>query len=367
MSAVAQGVPGGQAPGRVKVTRSRGSALWAAALGLVAIVVLAMLPYMVFQNVTSLLVEVFYLIVMASMWNLLAGYAGLVSVGQQAFIGLGGYAVIIPALHGVNAFAALPLSVVVAAAAGIVAWWLVSRLRTGYFAITTWVIATICELIISRYQSLGGGTGIYLPLPSVSANLLGAYTYWISLAVLVAAIGVVYLIMRSRTGLALTAIRDDETAARSAGAHVARTQRFVFVVAAAGCGAAGAIYVLSSAQFLQPTAAFSVSWSAKIIFITIIGGIGTIEGPILGTIVYIVLQQTLASYGTWYFIILGLIAMVIAIWAPRGIWGLIADRFRIRLFPVGYYLWTADGAQPPGLFAPPWRRAAPRPDPPADL
>jgi branched-chain amino acid transport system permease protein len=327
---------------RIKVTRSRHSALWAAAGGLALIVVLAMLPYLVFQNVTSLLVEVFYLIVMASMWNLLAGYAGLVSVGQQAFIGLGAYAVVIPALHGVNAFAALPLSLIVCGVAGIVAWWLVSRLRTGYFAITTWVIATICEAIISRYQSLGGGTGVLLPLPaSLSSNLLGAYTYWISLVVLVTAIAAVYLIMRSRTGLALTALRDDETAARSSGVRVARTQRLVFVVAAVGCGAAGAVYVLSFAQFLQPAAAFSVSWSAKIIFIAIIGGIGTIEGPILGTIVFVVLEHQLSAYGAWYFIILGLIAMAIAIWAPRGIWGLISDRTGIKLFPVGYYLHPA--------------------------
>jgi branched-chain amino acid transport system permease protein len=337
----------------VRVTRSRHSALWAAVPGLALIVVFAMLPYIVFQNVTSLLVEAFYLIVMASMWNLLAGYAGLVSVGQQAFIGLGAYAVVIPALHGINTFVALPLSLVVCAIAGLIAWWLVSRLRTGYFAITTWVIATICEAMISRYQSLGGGSGVLLPLPaslSSNPNLLGAYTYWISLVVLVAAIAAVYLIMRSKAGLALTALRDDETAARSSGTRVARTQLFVFIVAAVGCGAAGAVYVLSFAQNLQPAAAFSVSWSAKIIFITIIGGIGTIEGPIIGTIVYVTLEQTLANYGTWYFIILGLIAMAIAIWAPRGIWGLISDRTGIKLFPVGYYLRpAADAAVPSQL------------------
>src|SRR5262249_28453075 len=107
-------------------------------------------------------------------------------------------------------------------------------------------------------------------------------------------------------------------------------------------------------------AAFSVSWSAKIIFITIIGGIGTIEGPILGTIVYMTLEHTLANYGAWYFIILGLIAMVIAIWTPRGIWGLISDRTGIKLFPVGYYLRPAtDPAQPAGGAATePRRRGA---------
>ncbi len=122
----------------------------------------------------------------------------------------------------------------------------------------------------------------------------------------------------------------------------------------AGCGAAGALYITSQ-QFVVPTAAFSVQWSAEMIFITIIGGIGTIEGKILGTIVFFVLQQTLAHYGTWYFIVLGTVAMAVAIWAPRGRWGLISDKVGIRLFPVGYYLWPP-GSQPKRRLVPTWRR-----------
>ena len=148
----------------------------------------------------------------------------------------------------------------------------------------------------------------------------------------------VYLLLRSRVGLVLTALRDDETGARSIGAKVSRAQLLVFMVAAAGCGAAGALLIISQ-PFVEPTAAFSVQWSAEMIFVTIIGGIGTIEGPILGTIVFFVLQQTLSQDGTWYFIILGLVAMAVAIWAPRGLWGLISERTGIRLFPVGYWLW----------------------------
>jgi branched-chain amino acid transport system permease protein len=87
------------------------------------------------------------------------------------------------------------------------------------------------------------------------------------------------------------------------------------------------------------------------IFATIIGGIGTIEGPILGTIIFFALQKSLAQYGTWYFIVLGLVAMAVALWAPRGIWGLISERFGIRLFPVGYHLWPAGEQRPRGLAA----------------
>jgi branched-chain amino acid transport system permease protein len=229
-------------------------------------------------------------------------------------------------------------------------WWLVSRLRSGYFAITTWVIASVCELIIIRYPSLGGGTGMLLSgFPDISQTLLNAYIYWTSLAVTVIVLAGVYLLLRSPLGLVLTALRDDETGARSVGAKVARAQRLVFIVAAAGCGAAGALLIISQ-PFVEPTAAFSVQWSAEMIFVTIIGGIGTIEGPILGTIVFFILQQTLSQDGTWYFIILGLVAMAVAIWAPRGLWGLIAERTGIRLFPVGYWLWPAGStAGPRGL------------------
>ena len=98
----------------------------------------------------------------------------------------------------------------------------------------------------------------------------------------------------------------------------------------------------------MPTAAFSVPFTAEMIFITIIGGIGTIEGPIVGTIVFFVLQQTLSNDGTWYRIILGLVAMAVAMWAPRGMWGLISERFGIRLFPVGYWLSAARRGSPGG-------------------
>jgi branched-chain amino acid transport system permease protein len=336
-------------PAAAQVTRGRRTSLWALAGALVVVVILAYLPYLVLSGTTDFLVNVFVLMTMASMWNLLAGYAGLVSVGQQAFVGLGAYLVLIMANHGTAPFAALPVAVIGCAVIGLPVWWLVSRLRTGYFAIATWVIASIFELIVVRYPSLGGGTGATLPgFSSLDPTLLTAYTYWVSLAVVVVVIAFVYLLLRSRLGLVLTAMRDDETGARSIGARVPRTQGLVFVAAAAGCGAAGALVIISQLS-VQPAAAFSVQYSAEMIFATIIGGIGTIEGPILGTIIFFALQKSLAQYGTWYFIVLGLVAMAVALWAPRGIWGLISERFGIRLFPVGYYLWPPGQTRPRGL------------------
>jgi branched-chain amino acid transport system permease protein len=297
-----------------------------------------MFPYLVYSGTTTILVQGFIVLTLASMWNLLAGYAGLVSVGQQAFVGLGAYFVLLLALHGISPFAALPVAAAGCAVAALPMWWLVSRLRSGYFAIASWVLAATIMLIIERFSSLGSGTG--MPLPGLSGfdpTLLTAYTYWAALAVTVLAMAGIYLLLRGRLGLVLTAVRDDEVAARSSGARVGLARLLVFLVAGAGCGAAGAVLAISQLQ-VQPSAVFSVQWTAEMAFATIIGGLGTIEGPIIGTVVYMVLQQTLASYNAWYMIIVGLVAMAVALFARRGLWGLIDSRLSVRLFPVGYWL-----------------------------
>jgi branched-chain amino acid transport system permease protein len=312
---------------------------WTGAGALVVVAVLALFPYLVGAGVWTIMVQAFIVLTLASMWNLLAGYAGLVSVGQQAFVGLGAYFVLVLAIHGTSPFAALPVAAIGCGVAALPLWWLVSRLRSGYFAIATWVMAATVELIIERFSSIGGGTGMPLPgLSGFTPTLLTAYTYWIGLAVTVAALASQYLLLRGRLGLVLTAIRDDEVAARSSGARVGLARLLVFVVAGVGCGAAGGVYAISQLG-VNPGAAFSVQWTAIMAFTVIIGGLGTIEGPILGTVVYMVLQQTLQSYNAWYLIILGLVAMAVALFARRGLWGLVDEHLHVRLFPVGYWLW----------------------------
>ena len=336
--------PAARQAGSFRVTRSQRNVAWTGAVALIVVVVLAFFPYIVYSGTTAIMVQGFIVLTLASMWNLLAGYAGLVSVGQQAFVGLGAYFVLILALHGLSPFAALPLAAIASGIAALPLWWLVSRLRSGYFAIATWVLAATIMLVIEKFSSIGGGTG--LPLPGFSGmdpTLLTAYTYWAGLAVTVLALIGIYLLLRGRLGLVLTAVRDDEVAARSSGARVGLARLLVFVVAGVGCGAAGGVLAISQLQ-VQPSAVFSVQWTAEMAFATIIGGLGTIEGPIIGTVVYMVLQQTLASYNAWYLIILGLVAIIVALFARRGLWGLIDERVNIRLFPVGFWLRTGDAA-----------------------
>jgi branched-chain amino acid transport system permease protein len=278
--------------------------------------------------------------VLASLWNLLAGYAGLVSVGQQAYVGFGAYALFALAmLAGVHPLAALPLVGVAAAVVAVPVAALMFRLRGPYFAIGTWVVAEVFRLISSQLSVLGGGSGISLPAGIVVAMAEGRQTrefvvYWISLALLATVLGAIVLLLRSRHGLALTAIRDNELAARSSGVDVRRLKLAVYVACAGGTAVMGALIFLQKLR-VSPDTAFSVNdWTAFVIFITVIGGIGRVEGPILGTLLFFALRQALADLGSIYLMTLGAIAIVVMLFAPKGLWGLVADRFGWQAFPL---------------------------------
>jgi branched-chain amino acid transport system permease protein len=149
-------------------------------------------------------------------------------------------------------------------------------------------------------------------------------------------IATIYLFLRSRKGLALTAIRDNELAAGSLGIDIWRTKFTVYVVTSAMTAMIGALIFLQKLR-ISPDAAFSVNdWTAFVIFIVVIGGIGTIEGPIIGTLLFFALRETLADLGTTYLIVLGAVAIVMMLKAPKGVWGLIRARFDLQLFPLGY-------------------------------
>jgi branched-chain amino acid transport system permease protein len=304
-----------------------------------ALGVLVSVPWWGSQGLMRDFVEFFTLLALAQMWNLLAGYAGLVSIGQQAFIGIGAYSLYMIADKGdVHPFAAVALAGLVAAAVSLPTAALAFRLRGGYFAICTWVIAEALALLTINGADvgvdLGGGVGVTIvSAAGLDRDLRAQGTYWWALAAGAGSVLLVYAILRSRIGLALTAIRDDETAARSVGVNVLRTKVLVWIVAAFGCGVAGAVIYLNLVR-VEPAAAYDVNWTAFMIFIVVIGGIGTIEGPIMGTVIFFTLQEQLSDYGVWYLIILGSVGVLAAVWVRGGIWGVVERRFRLQLFPV---------------------------------
>jgi branched-chain amino acid transport system permease protein len=305
-----------------------------------AFVLLAAAPVWGGRDDLRLLSDIYAYVALASLWNLLAGYAGLVSVGQQAYVGLGGYVLFASTiLAGVHPLLAVPVAGAVAAVLALPVAGLMFRLRGHYFAIGTWVVAEVFRLIASQISALGGGSGISLPAGIVTAmastrQLREFVMYWVALALMAAVLATIVLLLRSRYGLALTAIRDNELAARSSGVDVTRTKLVVYILTALGTGMIGALIFLQKLR-ISPDTAFSVNdWTAFVIFITVIGGIGRVEGPIIGTIVFFLLRQTLADLGSLYLLMLGAVAIAVMLVAPKGIWGFFAERFGWQLLPL---------------------------------
>jgi len=322
---------------------TRSSRVGIAVIALAA-VILALAPYWGDRQTLRLLAEMFTFIALASLWNLLAGYAGLVSVGQQAFVGLGGYVLFAVAmLADINPILAIFFAGPAGALIAVPVALLIFRLRGAYFAIGTWVVAEIFRLLASQISILGGGSGISLPASVVlamapSRQMREFEMYWLALLLMIAILAAIFALLRSRHGLALTAIRDNELAAQSNGIGVWGIKFAVYVLTAFGTSMVGAFIFLQKLR-ISPDTAFSVNdWTAFVIFITVIGGIGRIEGPIVGTIIFFALRQSFAGIGSLYLLLMGAVAIVVMLWAPKGLWGMIVERLGWQVLPLQRHL-----------------------------
>lgn len=319
--------------------------------GFIALIVAVALPFFAGRATIQDMFFILTMLVLAQWWNLLAGYGGLVSVGQQAFVGMGAYAMFgMVILAGWDPVPSILFAGLAALILAIPTAFFAFRLQGAYFAIGTWVIAEVTRLSVAQWKQLGGGTGTSLPR-SATKNMWGVewikdlldvktsaardiLAYWLALILAVLTIGFIYWLLRSRRGLGLSAVRDNFAAAKSLGVDAGAIKWFVFLISALGTGLAGGLIYMQKAR-ISPDAAFSVlDWTAYVIFIVVIGGIGTIEGPIIGVIVFFLLQNMLADYGSWYLLILGIIGIAIMLFAPKGLWGLFSQKTGIQIFPV---------------------------------
>jgi branched-chain amino acid transport system permease protein len=273
-------------------------------------------------------------ILLAAMWNLLAGYAGLASVGQQVFFGLGGYFALRLVDAGIPPYMALLLGACGAATAAVPLSYFVLRLKGGEFAIAMWVVAEAVRVLVMFDPLVQGETGTSLiALNSVEPELRRNLTYWLALGTTTVLVGLSYWLLRGRIGAAARAIRDDEEAAASLGVRVFRVKQVIFVVAALGCALAGTIWLASAITF-QPRTAFGVQWTVFMLFMVLVGGLGTFEGPILGAVLFFVLRELFGDFGVWYLAGLGVIAIAFAQLLPEGLWGAIRTRTGIDLLPT---------------------------------
>lgn len=300
--------------------------------------VLAAAPLVLGPAAVERLTILFIYGILALMWNALAGYAGLVSVGHQAFFGLGAYAAVRLADAGLGPYASLVLGAVLVALLSVPVSFFMLRLRGGEFAIGMWVLAALAHLLVNLDTLVQGETGTSLiTLQQVDAATRRLSTYWLALGLMAGLGWAVFLMLRSRMGVGLQAIRDDEDAAASVGVRVLPAKRLIFVLSAFGCAAAGALWLATAVTF-QPKTYFGVQWTAYMLFMVLVGGIGTYEGPILGALLFFAIETFFGATGVAYLIGLGVVAVLFALCLPRGLWGSIEQRFHLQLLPIGYRL-----------------------------
>jgi len=281
-----------------------------------------------------LAMEMLLIFAMAQGWNLLCGYTGLLSFGHQAFIGLGSYVLyVVVNTGGVPPSPALIASAFASVAVGLVMWALLRHLRGAYFSIGIWVLADSLRLLFAQWEWVGSSRGIVLNPSSINPSTFANDVFWLALGLaLVTQLGV-FALLRRRTGLALAAVRDNEAGAASVGIAVEHNQLVAFLTSAAICGTAGGIYYLS-VLYVDPAGAFDIDWQIRILFIVIVGGVGTLEGPIIGTLIYFGLRELFREAGDIFLIFQGATAAIVMLVAPSGIWGLVQARTGFQLFPT---------------------------------
>ena len=304
---------------KVTISRLRGGL----APSIAVIVVLALFPIIGVPRLWLLYLFLFFIyLTMANMWNLVAGYSGLLLLCPAAFIGLAGYTMTVMTWLGFPYYVGIIPGAMVAALFAMLISIPVFRLRGIYFAIGTLVVPEILRVVFLLWRPVGGpldGMGRGYTVLGVT-GVSHSQVYWLSLAIAVASIFMMRYILRSKLGTGLAAIRDNDSTAAACGINVFNLKLYSFVIAAFVTGIAGAIFYIYQG-FIEPASAFSIQWLITIMLATIIGGEGTENGPIVGTIIVVFLYFLLARYAEISLIIQGIILVGIMLLAPQGIMG----------------------------------------------
>lgn len=317
-----------QTPNHKKIHVLDGIPLFICAVIIVAL--LYILGGTVFSsNIQRYLLKILLYCTLGSMWNLLSGFTGMTSLGQQSFIGVSGYALcVITSTYGLSFGVGLLVGGVIGGLLSLVLAVILFRMRGMYFAVATWVIAEALRVFFTswKYVNQGGGMTVAArPYPTTQT------IYFIALTLCVIALVVIYILLKSRIGLGLTAMRDDSDAASSVGVNIFNSKLLCFVICAIFTALAGGVFYLSKGS-IYPTGGFGISWTVAIVFIVIIGGIGTMPGPIVGSIIYVILEEQLAKLpGGWTNIVLGVIAILVILFMPNGIMGTLQKKLNFEV------------------------------------
>jgi branched-chain amino acid transport system permease protein len=299
--------------------------VFGAALGVLALAAPLVLERGTLNDVWSLA----FAIILASAWNLLGGFAGQVSLGYSAFLGIGAYATVLLSLRGVNPFLTLPLGAALAAAFSVLIGLPAFRLRGPYFTIATIGVGEVVRVCASSVSFTGGSSGLRMPPDSFDFTL----NYMSMVALAIAAVALAAFVKRSAFGHALAAIRQDIDAAEALGIDSTRFKLAAHALSAAVVGVAGGLYAINF-QYIAPDSVFDFRLSLSIVLMPIVGGVGTIAGPVLGALVFSTLQIKLLSIPALrdsYLFLYGTLLIVVMLFEPKGILGLVRRVFHRRL------------------------------------
>jgi branched-chain amino acid transport system permease protein len=290
-------------------------------------IILAVLPVSGVPREWLLYLLLFFIyLAMANMWNLLAGYSGLISLCQPAFLGLAGYTVAILTWVSIPWWLGIIGGVIVAGLFAILISFPVFRLSGIYFAIGTLVVPEALRLVFYLWKPVGGalqGGGAGYMIKDI-ANVQMSHIYWMAFAIAVISAVVMRIILKSKLGLGLAAIRDNERTAASSGVDTFRIKVYPFLIAAAITGLAGAVFYIYQG-YIEPASTFNVKWTMLILLSTVIGGLRTEGGPIIGTIIVVFLYFLLSRYAGYSLLIQGIILIVIMLLSPQGIVGILRN------------------------------------------
>jgi len=292
-------------------------------LFIAVMVVLLALPALGLPQTWILYFFLFFIyLALANMWNLLGGYCGLLSLCQPAFMGLGGYTLVLftwtgfPFYMGIlgGAFVAVLFSILISPA--------VFRLRGIYFSIGTLVVPEALRIIFLNWRFVGEqihGKGAGYMIKELE-GLSMTHIYWFAILIGLASVFIVRLILASKIGMGLAAIRDNDEAASTSGINIFNLKLFAFAISACITAIAGAVFFMFQG-YISPSVSFSMKWTITMILATVIGGISTEEGPIIGTAIIVFLHFVLARYAGISLVIQGALLIIVMLLAPQGIMG----------------------------------------------
>jgi branched-chain amino acid transport system permease protein len=304
----------------------RRSALWAAGA---AVAVLLALPALLTSYAVTVFIFIFFYGYLGQAWNVLGGYAGQLSAGHAAFVGVGAYATTLLAVHwGLSPWLGMLVGGALAAGLGALIGGLGFRfgLRGFYFVLLTVAFAEVCRIVTLNTDAMGGALGLYITFTGDPWQLQfqdnRAY-YYVALGLMLLATAIVALVERSRLGAYLVAIREDEDAAEALGVDTFRCKLAAIVLSAFLTGLGGAFYA-NYLFSLQPNAVFGIPLSVDVIIRPVVGGAGTLLGPLLGSLILSPLAEVSRIYFTrpgWtglHLVVYGLLLIGVVLFLPRG-------------------------------------------------